>query len=259
MSKPTYRRLPFRKALDWLKAKLPIPTERWDTLVDGAQDWAFTIAGVTHGQLLQEALDLVTKAVDDGQLYRDFKQQFAETFIKRGFSPLNDWRMRLILLQNMRNAYGAGRYQQQHDPETVLRRPYLVYRHDDPITPRPHHVALDGFVARADDPIWNTLHPPNGFGCRCRTFSLNERQLRQEGMSLSDPLPTMAVKDKRTGQQFTAPVVKVGDKTVPVIEPGFNFAPGSTQDRARAIQDTVSRMHPGLRERVMGMLRRREG
>jgi hypothetical protein len=69
----------------------------------------------------------------------------------------------------------------------------------------------------------------------------------------------MTVKDKRTGQQFTAPVVKVGDRTVPVIEPGFNFAPGSTQDRARAIQDTVSRMHPGLRERVMGMLRRREG
>mgnify|MGYP006273269745 FL=1 len=64
MAKPIYRRLPFRKALDWLKDKLPIPTERWNDLVDGAQEWAFTIAGVTHGQLLQEALNLVTKAID---------------------------------------------------------------------------------------------------------------------------------------------------------------------------------------------------
>lgn len=259
MAKPIYRRLPFRKALDWFRSKLPIPTERWDALVEGAQQWAFTIAGITQAQLLQEAMDLVGKAIEDGQLYQDFKQQFADAFVRRGYSPLNDWRMRLVLLQNMRTAYGAGRWQQQHDPETVTRRPYIVYRHDDPITPRPHHVALDGFVASADDPIWQRIHPPNGFGCRCRTFSINGRQLRQEGLSLSDPLPDVTVKDKRTGQQFQTPAIKVGDKLVPVAEPGFNFAPGDEASRQRYVDESLKTMHPSLRARVEAALKDRAG
>lgn len=258
MAKPVYRRLPFRKALDWFKQKLPIPTERWDALVEGAQEWAFTIAGVTQAQLLQEAMDLTAKAIESGELYRDFKDKFADAFVRRGFSPLNDWRMRLILLQNMRTAYGAGRYSQQHDPDALLTRPFIVYRHDDPITPRPHHVALDGFVARADDPVWKKIHPPNGFGCRCRTFSLNERQLRQEGLSLSDPLPTVTVKDKGNGKQFQTPAVPINGRPVPVAEPGFNYAPGDTESRATYVQETIKAMHPGLRARVLELLRGRK-
>lgn len=30
-----------------------------------------------------------------------------------------------------------------------------------------NHLALDGLVARVDDPIWRRFSPPGGFGCRC--------------------------------------------------------------------------------------------
>lgn len=30
-----------------------------------------------------------------------------------------------------------------------------------------NHAALDGFVARVDDPVWDKYSPPGGFSCRC--------------------------------------------------------------------------------------------
>lgn len=46
---------------------------------------------------------------------------------------------------------------------------------------RPHHSALDNFIAPIDDPIWRKIYPPNGFRCRCSTMTLTEAQARQRG------------------------------------------------------------------------------
>ena len=32
---------------------------------------------------------------------------------------------------------------------------------------RPEHRVLHLFTARAEDPVWRKIYPPNGFNCRC--------------------------------------------------------------------------------------------
>ncbi|HEY9737711.1 MAG TPA: phage minor head protein [Trichocoleus sp.] len=253
---PTYRRLPFRKALAWLRQKTPLPTTAWDDLVNEAQDWAFTVSGITKAEALQEIYDLTTRAIESGELFRDFQQQLRQTLTVNQLAPLPEWRQRLILMQNLRSAYGAGRYRQQTDPDTMERRPYFLYRHDDPITPRPHHQALDGFVARANDPVWATLYAPNGYGCRCKVYSLNARQLEAEGYSLSDPLPTVQVYDRRDGMARSVPAVRVEGLLVPAVDPGFAYAPGASQPQQRAaiLQQALTRLTPALQRMVKAAL-----
>lgn len=39
---------------------------------------------------------------------------------------------------------------------------------------RHDHAALDGLKARVSDPIWNSIMPQNGYGCRCTVIQLEE-------------------------------------------------------------------------------------
>lgn len=160
-----YKRVPFDRALQFLSDRVVLPSETWQEQMGDAQNWAFTIAGITKASLLQEIQARTTKAIADGDSFEDFRADFERIMVKSGMSPLAPWRMRLIMLQNMRHSYNAGRYREQTDPETMRRRPWAIYRHDHPITPRLHHLALHGFTARISDPIWQTIYPVNGFNC----------------------------------------------------------------------------------------------
>ncbi|CAH8721330.1 hypothetical protein HTL2_006310 [Paenibacillus melissococcoides] len=51
---------------------------------------------------------------------------------------------------------------------------------------------MHGRVFRADDPIWNTWYPPNGFRCRCTVRTLSERQVRERGLKVETTPPVSA-------------------------------------------------------------------
>ena len=71
---------------------------------------------------------------------------------------------------------------------------------------RDEHAALEGTTAPKDDPIWQTIWPPNGWACRCQTIMIFEERktVRPE------------------------PVVDVeGRAVVPGPDKGFNFNPGT--------------------------------
>jgi hypothetical protein len=92
----------------------------------------------------------------------------------------------------------AGRWRQMTDPEVLAQRPYLLYRHGDSRVPRPHHLAWDGLMLAANDPWWKTHYPPNGWGCKCRVFSVGPRDLDRMGKSGPDRAPESPI-DPETG------------------------------------------------------------
>ena len=92
-------------------------------------------------------------------------------------------RIRTILRTNIAAAYSAGRYKRQR--ETIASRPYWQYIAVLDGATRLRHRELHGKVFRADDPVWDTIYPPNGFRCRCRVRSLSERQVRARGIETS--------------------------------------------------------------------------
>lgn len=48
--------------------------------------------------------------------------------------------------------------------------PYLEYRTMNDERVREEHAMLEGKVARFDDPVWDTIYPPNEWGCRCHVL-----------------------------------------------------------------------------------------
>ncbi|WP_368920025.1 phage head morphogenesis protein, partial [Providencia vermicola] len=89
-------------------------------------------------------------------------------------------RLDTIFQTNLQSSYMAGRYKQQM--ATVEERPYWerVGIMDNRI--RPSHAALNGFIARYDDPIWQTIYPPDGYRCRCRVRTRSAEDVERLGL-----------------------------------------------------------------------------
>lgn len=141
---------------------------------------------------------------------------------------LMPYRLDTIFRTNIQSAYAAGRYQQQM--RNVADRPYWEYNAVMDNRTRPTHAALNGRVFRWDDPIWQTIYPPNGYNCRCWVRALTEAQMKNHplGVETSDDRlvtvqqpygldgemrPVKAYRDPKTGQLL-------------VPDAGFHLNPG---------------------------------
>ncbi len=62
-------------------------------------------------------------------------------------------------------AYAKGQYDQMKLISEI--KPYWIYTQIERNTKRHDHALLHGKKFRHDDPIWNTIFPPSGFGCKC--------------------------------------------------------------------------------------------
>lgn len=265
----------FKEAIAFYKQKLPLPTETWDQIIRESQDWAFTLAGVEKASVLQSVFDLILNVLENKvetvTTYEDFAKNFNDIMVNSGYGEQKPWRTRMVFKQNIKTAYNAGRYRTQADPENIKRRPYLQYIHDHPIVPRPHHKALHNKIWRADDPIWQSIYPSNGFGCNCQCQSLSERDMKREGLKVSDSISDrITLRDKLTGLTRQVPAIRIQksefrvqnyppqsiieDDTVlcAIAELGFNYAPGaSTQERRREIlNNAIARLSPRLQRMV---------
>lgn len=214
---PRYRRIPFAAALDFLRGKITLDTDRYDDTRDDEADAFFTVAGA-KGSLLSEIRSAVEDAIERGQRPADFRQRFAE--IAEGWSGNNDWRADLIYRTNLRTAYARGREEYQLDPDVLKIQPYLQFVHSDAVVPRPHHQALDGQVFEAEAVPFAL---PNGYGCGCRYVSLSPRDLTREGLSVSS---------------VTRGDIVGGVPLVP--EPGWDRMPGAARGDRR--QELVQRV-----------------
>lgn len=246
--------LPFDEALAWFEQKIPLPTSRWDEIINAAQDWAFTVAGLTQAELLNDLYGAIDKALEQGTTLEEFRRDFDEMIARRGWQPpagsegkWGGWRTELIFMQNLQSAYGAGRWAQINDPDIARSRPYVMWRHGDSPNPRPAHLALDGKVFNLSDPFLKVCSPPSGFGCRCKLLTLSDRDMTERGLKVSKPpSETVTLRDRITGKEAKVPAI---DGT-PIAEPGFMTAPGSSPRTARRqiLNEAIDRLPPELRQ-----------
>lgn len=148
-----------------------------------------------------------------------------------------NWRTRVIYETNLRQSYHAGREAQMADPELRKRRPYGLYRHGGSSDPRPEHLAWNGLVLPLDDPWWQTHSPQNGWGCKCKKYTLSEADVQRMGLKVAERAPAIEWEDRLIGQRGPNP------QTVRVpkgIDPGFEYAPGASR-YARQLQQALTR------------------
>jgi hypothetical protein len=243
-----YGSLPFAQQIAFLRDKTNLPTERWDDLLREAHDTAFVVAGATKADLLDDLHKAVLKGVEKGTTLQEFRADFERLVARRGWTGWTGedtaggraWRTRVIYETNLRSSYAAGRWSQIQ--QVKADRPYLLYRHSDSVlTPRPQHVAWDGLVLPADDPWWKTHYPPNGWGCKCRVFAVDDDDLRQLGKAKPDEAPDSPI-DPKTGAPDG-------------IDEGWDYAPGASR-HAELAREKAGKLAGSLREDLQEELRR---
>jgi Phage Mu protein F like protein len=212
---------PFKAQLDFLRAKLDLPTERWDDIMLAAHDRAFIVAGVAKADLLSDLHQAVIDSSAKGTGLGAFRTSFRATVARHGWtgwtgegSPAGEaWRTRVIYQANLATSYAAGRYQQLSTPASITAMPYWEYIHSDSVAhPRPAHAAWHGVTLLRTDPWWRTHSAPNGWGCMCRVRGRRK------------PLPG-AITQRPDGWDTIDP--QTGSP--PGIDRGFGYQPGANR------------------------------
>lgn len=221
--------VPFKEAIEFLQAKVNLPTRRWDDLRHGAHVRGFSVAGVTRDDMLSDFRVAIEKARSEGTGFNEFRKDFDKIVERYGWQYFSHgktederaaWRSKIIFTTNMRTSYMAGRWKQLTDPDVMRYRPYLQYVHSGALHPRKLHLSWDGRVLRTDDPAWRYMFPPNGWGCGCDVEALSERDLRALGKSGPDEAPDL------TPYQDTDPRTGQPEMRIPGIDRGWEYNVG---------------------------------
>ena len=147
-----------------------LPDEYYGELQGLARQLAFSIAGITSYDQLQNVKDSLTAAVNDGISLEDWKRKA----LSGGTLELSAGRLDNIFRTNIQSNYNRGRWQKLQSVKNT--RPYLMYDAINDSRVRPTHLALDGVIKPYDSKFWDTHAPLNGYRCRCRLISLTEKQ-----------------------------------------------------------------------------------
>ncbi|MBD1584813.1 phage head morphogenesis protein, partial [Pseudoalteromonas sp. S16_S37] len=232
-------------AVAYFRAKGYTISDEWHDVLTVAHSKAFTVARVQSMDVLETIRKYTDQALTEGLTAKQFNDGLTPELQKHGWwgkvkneqgdtiqlgSP---YRLNTIYRTNMQTAYMAGRYRR------LLARakthPYWQYIAIDDGQTRPEHRLLNGKVFRFDDPIWQTIFPPNGWGCRCRVRALTAAQVKARGITVENGESYVQQFDaeivsRESGEVKTVPHARLklpsGDVMTPDI--GWAYSPGQS-------------------------------
>lgn len=239
----------FKEAISHLKSKIQIPTSHWDDLLGQIHARAFTIAGATKTELLNDLYKDVLKAIDSGETLSEFRKRFDSTVSKHGWSynGKRGWRTQVIYQNNKNTARAAGRWEQQ--TRIKNRRPYLLYLTAGDTRVRPKHAKWNYILLPIEHNFWNSHYPPNGWGCRCKVVSLSDADIKRMELTVT---PDSALGD------YNKPFIEVNQKTgeelerLPGIDLGWDYNPGKAWIGAdKSTGHMIASLEQDIREQII--------
>ena len=206
-----------KEIVKYFESKGLKPSFDWYEVYEDAHAKAFTVAKMTQADLLKDTHDMLTTAIKEGWSEGKFKKNATELFQIKGWVGKKEVinpktgkrtseqsakrsgdtfiasevktvelgtprRIKQIFQCNMHSAYAVGKYKSQMEKSDVA--PYFQYSAILDGKTRPEHKAMHGKVFRYDDPIWNTMYPPNGWHCRCTVKQLTKGDVRRKGLTV---------------------------------------------------------------------------
>ncbi|WP_440053366.1 phage head morphogenesis protein [Pseudoalteromonas sp. T1lg65] len=232
-------------AVAYFRAKGYTISDEWHDVLTTAHAKAFTVARVQSMEILEAIRQYTDTALAEGLTAKQFREQLTPELQRLGWwgktkneqgdsvqlgSP---YRLNNIYRTNLQTAYMSGRYRRMLARSKT--HPYWQYVAIDDAQTRPEHRLLHGKVFRFDDPIWQTIFPPNGWGCRCRVRALTAEQVKARGLTVEDGSGYVQQFDaeivsRESGEVKTTEHARVklssGDVMTPDI--GWAYSPGQS-------------------------------
>ena len=147
---------------------------------------AFTLAGTTDVRLIEKVRDALGAIAKNGGTIDQFRSEARRLATASGVEDLNAATLDNSFQIYMQKAYSSGRLEQMEEPHMIEALPFWQYWTVGDAHVRPGHAELDGFIARAIDPVWRKIYPPWDFGCRCSTVNMPEDEALKIDPSASE-------------------------------------------------------------------------
>ncbi|MBN3068161.1 phage minor head protein [Pectobacterium brasiliense] len=169
------------EAIRYFESKGYVIGFNWHDVEARTHATAFTVAGILKQDVLEDIRGGLNAALKNGETLEQFRRRLISVLEQKGWlgkglkadedgllegKKLTPRRLKTIFETNMQAAYNAGRYEEQLANAEF--RPYLERVAVMDTHTRPVHARLNGYTARIDDPVWQFMYPPDGYGCRCR-------------------------------------------------------------------------------------------
>ena len=244
-----------KQALDYIKNKKLHPAFSYKDVWNEEHATAFTVAKAMQLDVLSDIKTAVEKAIENGTTFEQFKKEIKPTLMKKGWwgrkemtDPLtgktvdvqlgSDRRLKTIYSTNLRSAYQKGQYDRTMASDL---HPYLMYKLGASVHHREEHLRWSNLILPKDDPLWNSIMPPNGYGCKCYTIAVTQarkEKYEENGVPAYNPGTQKTV---RVPVQTTAPKPDYRNyfnerkgtlERIPQgITPGFNWNQALPRDK----------------------------
>ena len=220
---PNTNRLPNHEAIAHFNKKVLLTSQSYAEVKAYEHALAFTVAQIADKDMLAEVHKAMKQAIQNGTLFHDFQKRLKPYLMAKGWlAPTGEitsdilrehqkhlgQRLKTIYHTNKQTAYAAGRWERIQKTKAFL--PYLQYMPSLSVNKRDSHKRYYGLVRSVDDPIWQSIYPPNGFRCKCQVKQLTKTAAQQildeqkkAGKSYDIEMET--IKNPLTGEMMTVP------------------------------------------------------
>ncbi len=192
--------LPPEEAIKFLEKKDLKVSVDWFDVYREEHVRAFTVAGITKLDVLNDVRDALVEAQKNGETLESFKQNIKLKLRQKGWygnrlvirkdgsekevNVSSPWRLKTIYRTNMAVAAMTGLYKELKAASDIM--PYWRYVTVGDGRVREEHAKIHGKILRHDDPFWDNYFPPNGYNCRCSVEGITETEFKKKGYKLSD-------------------------------------------------------------------------
>ncbi|HEB79257.1 MAG TPA: hypothetical protein ENI79_02120 [Rhodospirillales bacterium] len=171
--------------------KAVLSSEKFAALSHEQRALAFSVWQVNEAKLIQRVRNSIRMVIDGRKTYREMRNELQKLLGLDGFSPGVMQRIRILYRQNALTAYSVARRAVLEEPVVREAFPFWQYKTVGDGSPgkfgvRRDHAALHDKVFRIDDPIWRTIYPPWGWGCRCFVIPLTPGMVKSQRLSIAD-------------------------------------------------------------------------
>jgi SPP1 gp7 family putative phage head morphogenesis protein len=193
----------FEEAIRQFRKRVPISDEAWEALTEAEREFAFKVSGVAQADLVSDAWVEIDRAISEGTTLDDFKAAVGDR-LEEAWGGADPTRLETAFRTNTQSAYNAGRHEILDHPAVKKARPFLRFDGVDDARQSEICAALDGTVRPADDPFWDSHHPPLHFNCRSILTPLSDEEADDEGIDDKGP-------DVEPDEGFGSPPTVGGD------------------------------------------------
>lgn len=248
--------MPPERAVTFLRSKGYAISESWTDVWQQAHSRAFTVANAATQDILVDIREAIDDALAKGETIEQFKDKLTPKLQAKGWwgraidmetgeilktypkstvpvqygSPR---RLETIYQTNLQTAYMTGRHEEMK--AAVVTHPYWQYVAILDSRTRPAHRSLAGRIFRHDDPIWDSIYPPNGFRCRCRVRPLSEFTMDEEGWAASSSKGSVKqIEVPKSKRDPDAGMTTITEVKLPGMDQPFRTDPGWDYNPATA-------------------------